>query len=163
MRGHHSEAPVLSAKKGPQVSPIFGLDTKVTLPSSVAGKNPKLSILAPCSHLLTILEALWTPGSYSNSLMSDGFSKGRKLLRKPGISSPWTPPGGEKNLSFLQEEDLCSNFQMGPANRDEPKFRLDNKYLLPSHPTLWPLSPSFLFVELQPVRWELPGKKSLII
>lgn len=70
------------------------------------------------------------------------------MLHKPGISSPWTPPGGEKYLSFLQKEDLCSNFQMGPANRDEPKFRLDNQYLLPSYPTRWPLSPSFLFFEL---------------
>lgn len=58
MRGHCSEIPNLTAEEGARASSIFDLDTKVTLPSSVACKTQMLSILGPYSHLLTTLEAL---------------------------------------------------------------------------------------------------------
>lgn len=44
-----------------------------------------------------------------------------------------------------------------------PKPVLDEECLLPSHPARQPLPPSFLFSELQPVRWDLSGEKSHIM
>lgn len=98
MRERCSEVPHLTAEEGPQPSTIFGLDTKVTLPSSVPYKNVKVSMHGPRKHILINLEDLCTPGNYNYSLRSNGFSKGRKLPPNPGTSPSENSPGGEKTV-----------------------------------------------------------------